>query len=169
MKRLAALLLAAAALTGCSSTSASVAQGDPEVISVLTEAVQASTELFETSGMTETVTSAGDDYILSYAPTDGEFIAGLYNVEVDDVIPMDQKELFTIFAAKAMLESPQTTVTEVSGGYELTNPSFDAIRVFVTDGLVTAGEDVAGNWTGTFVYQPDPYVIELLAKASQEQ
>ena len=43
------------------------------------EAIEASyAKLYET-GMAETVTSAGDDYILSYAPGE-RFVAGLYNV-----------------------------------------------------------------------------------------
>jgi len=87
-----------------------VVAGDVTVL----EAVEASYQLWLTNGMTEEVTSSGDNYVLTYQPSadDGAFLAGLYNLDLDDLIPIEQPELFTVYSAWVMLKYDATVIVE---------------------------------------------------------
>ena len=65
------------------------------------EAVEASYQLWLTNGMTEKVASWGQRNVLIYKPNaqGGAFLAGLYNLEIDDIIPIEQPERFTGYSA----------------------------------------------------------------------
>jgi len=65
------------------------------------EAVEASYQLWLTNGMTEKVASWGQRYVLTYQPNaqGGAFLAGLCNLEIDDIIPIEQPERFTGYSA----------------------------------------------------------------------
>ena len=122
MKRvLVVLALATLTLTGCSSEPSPASLpavehyiGDTESTERVigyAEAIEDSyAKLYET-GMSETVTSAGDRYILSYAPQEN-FYAGLYNLEIEDVVIIEQEELFTVAAAHLALQDPITLIAE---------------------------------------------------------
>ena len=71
-----------------------------EDVTVL-EAVEASYQLWLTNGMTEKVASWGQSYVLTYQPNaqGGAFLAGLYSLEIDDIIPIEQPERFTGYSA----------------------------------------------------------------------
>jgi len=71
-----------------------------EDITVL-EAVEASYQLWLTNGMAERVASWGQSYVLTYQPSaqGGAFLAGLCNLEIDDIIPIEQPGLFTGYSA----------------------------------------------------------------------
>lgn len=171
MKKLkfAGLALALAVLTGCAPVTPATqieATGEVEVIESIAEVLQASIELFEKQGMTERVVSAGDNYILSYEPAE-KFVAGLYNQEADDVLAIDKKSFFTIFMAEEMLAKPETSVTSVEGGYLISNPEFEGIYLYVENGLVVAGASAEDTWSGTFEYQPDQFVQQLLLQLGE--
>jgi len=136
--------------------------GDNEEESLLL-AVETSYQLWLSDGMTEVVTSAGDDYILSYAPGE-EFVAGLYNVGLDDIIPIEQPELFTVYSAWLMLQDPATEITENGNLLTLNNEAYGNFVVTVIDGLIVSGEDVFGSWSGEFSYEPDAAVLARLAE-----
>ena len=127
----------------------------------LLKAVETSYELWLSDGMTEVVTSAGDYYILSYAPGE-EFVAGLYNVGLDDIIPIEQPEFFTVYSAWLMLQDPATVVTENGNRLTLNNEAYGNFVVTVVDGFIVSGEDVFGSWSGEFSYEPDAAVIARL-------
>ena len=160
-----------AGLAGCApaETTAPATQSPatataPEVVeeaSVL-DAVEASYQKWLADGMTEEVTSSGDRYILTYEPG-GEFVAGLYNVELDDVIAIEQPELFTVYSAWLMLQEDATTIVEGDNQLTLTNENYGDFTVFIEDGLIVSGEAVNGSWTGVFRYSPDSTVLGLLA------
>jgi hypothetical protein len=65
------------------------------------DAVEAGYKLWLSQGMTEEVSSSGDTYILTYQPG-ADFVAALYNVDLEDVIPIEQPELFTVYSAWMM-------------------------------------------------------------------
>ena len=166
-------VVGALALTGCAEATAPSTPpaienfvGDAQAqerVAGYAEAIEASyAKLYET-GMAETVTSAGDDYILSYAPSE-RFVAGLYNVEIEDVILVEDEIFFTVGSAYLALQDPLTVVTETETGVSISNPEYGDFTVVIENGLVVSGFDNAGSWTGTFAYEPDPKVTELVAE-----
>lgn len=161
-----------AGLAGCApsettapATESSATATAPEVAqeaSVL-DAVEASYQKWLADGMTEEVTSSGDRYILTYEP--GEtFVAALYNLEFEDVIPIEQPELFTVYSAWIMLQDEATVIVEGENQLQLTNASYGDFTVFIEDGLIVSGEAADGSWSGVFRYEPDAATLELLAQ-----
>jgi hypothetical protein len=122
----------------------------------LPEAVEASYQLWQANGMTEQVTSAGDRYLLTYRPNaDDAFFAGLYNLDLDDTMPIEQPELFTVYSAWAMLKDDETVVVEGTDQLSRVNKACGDFTVFIENGLVVSGEEGTGAWTGVFSYDPD--------------
>ena len=149
---------------------ASVTQGGTEApaeavgdVTVL-EAVEASYQLWLSKGMTEEVSSSVDNYILTYQPSvdDGDFIAALYNLGLDDIIPIEQPELFTVYSAWAMLQDDKTVIVEGENQLSLENENYGNFTVFIENGLIVSGEEATGAWTGVFRYEPDLPLLERL-------
>ena len=125
-------------------------------------------KLYET-GMREEVTSVGDRYVLSYAPQEN-FYAGLYNLELDDVIVVQQEELFTVASAYLALDDPQSVIVVTDTGVSITNPNLGDFTVVIENGLVVSGSANDGSWTGVFTYEPDPKVTQMVEElVAQEQ
>ena len=125
------------------------------------EAVEASYLRLYESGMREDVTSAGDQYILSYAPQE-KFYAGLYHVEIEDVVVIEQEELFTVASAYLALQDPTTVVTESDAGISISNEEYGDFTIVIENGLVVSAFDNYGTWEGTFSYEPDEEVTRLV-------
>lgn len=174
------MLVLALTLSGCSTTAATPSfpavqnyVGDtPSVERVVgyAEAIAKSYELLYEVGMREEVTSAGDRYILSYAPQE-RFYAGLYNLEVEDVILVEQEELFTVATARLALLDPATLITETVDGFSINHPQHGDFTMVIENGLVVSAFENSGNWIGVFSYEPDAMVTrlvqELLAETGQ--
>jgi len=179
---LTAALIGVLAVAGCApqevanpaaaTSDASVTQGGTDApteavadLSLL-EAVEASYQLWLTNGMTEEVTSGGVKYILTYRPSadDGAFLAGLYNLEIDDIIPIEQPELFTVYSAWVMLKDDATVIVEGDNQLSLENKDYGDFTVFIENGLIVSGEEATGSWTGVFRYEPDLALLERLNK-----
>ena len=128
------------------------------------EAVEASYQLWLANGMTEQVTSSGDRYVLTYQPSvdGGAFLAGLYNLDLDDLIPIEQPELFTVYSAWAMLKDDATVVVEGENQLSLENKDYGDFTVFIENGLIVSAEEATGAWTGVFRYEPDLPLLERL-------
>lgn len=143
-------------------TASATTEERPVEVGVL-DAVEASYQLWLSQGMTEEVTSSGDRYILTYEP--GEpFLAALYNLEFEDVIPIEQPELFTVYSAWIMLQDDATVIIEGDNQLQLSNSNYGDFTVFIEDGLIVSGEAADGSWTGTFRYEPDAATLTLLAQ-----
>ena len=179
MKKLIALASALLVLTGCAAQEhlpaadqlpavknyiASAAPAEPEAVVTYADVIRDSYQLFLESGMTEEVTSAGDRYVLTYEPGE-EFLAALYNLEFDDVVGVEQKELFTVYSACAMLSEDDTVIEETDRGYSLSHPDYGSFLVFIEDGLIVGGEGIDAGWTGVFRYEPDLEVLALLSSS----
>lgn len=172
------LLVLALAMGGCSATPEtpsspaveSIAGDSPlqQVVVGYAEAVEESYRLLYEVGMREEVTSAGDRYILSYAPQE-KFYAGLYNLELDDVIIIEQEEFFTVASAHLALKDPATIIVETDTGVSLSNPNYGDFTLIIENGLVVGAFENAGNWTGTFSYQPDATITALVLTQLAEQ
>ena len=128
------------------------------------DAVEASYQLWLSQGMTEEVDSSGDTYILTYQPG-GDFVAALYNVELEDVIPIEQPELFTVYSAWMMLKDDATVIVEGENQLTLTNEGYGDFTVFIENGLIVSGEAVNGSWTGVFRYEPDLPTLGILEQS----
>ena len=128
------------------------------------DAVEASYQLWLSQGMTEEVDSSGESYILTYQPG-GEFVAALYNVELEDVIPIEQPELFTVYSAWMMLKDDATVIVEGENQLTLTNEGYGDFTVFIENGLIVSGEAVNGSWTGVFRYEPDLPTLGILEQS----
>ena len=172
------ILLVALALSGCATSPSTPSfpavenyGGDApsvERVDGYAEAVAESYRLLYEVGMHEVVSSAGDDYILSYAPQEN-FYAGLYNVEVEDVILVEQEELFTVATARLALLDPITVITETETGISISHPEHGDFTLVIENGLVVSAFENAGNWTGVFFYEPDPKVSELVLEQLAER
>jgi hypothetical protein len=172
------LLLVALALSGCTSTSSTPSfpavenyVGDApsvERVDGYAEAVAESYRLLYEVGMHEVVSSAGDDYILSYAPQEN-FYAGLYNPEVEGVILIEDEDYFTVASAHLALQDPATLVIETANGLSLNHPALGNFTIVIHDGLVVSGFDNDGEWTGSFFYEPDPMVTKLVLEQLAER
>lgn len=174
------LLLVALVLTGCSPVATTPNfpavenfVGDApavERVAGFAEAVEKSYRLLYEVGMREEVISAGDEYILSYAPQEN-FYAGLYNPEVEGVILIEDEDYFTVASAHLALQDPATLVIETANGLSLSHPSFGNFTIVIEGDLVVSGFDNDGEWTGVFIYEPDAkvtaMVVEELAKTDQ--
>ena len=177
---IATVLIGVLAVAGCApqevanpvaaTSDASVTQGGTEApaeavgdVTVL-EAVEASYQLWLSKGMTEEVSSSGDNYILTYQPSadGGSFLAGLYYLELDDIIPIEQPELFTVYSAWKMLRDDATVVVEGENKLSLENKNYGDFTVFIENGLIVSGEEASGAWTGVFRYEPDLPLLERL-------
>ncbi len=145
------------------ATTSATAPATAVEVNVL-DAVEASYQLWLSQGMTEEVDSSGDTYILTYQPG-GDFVAALYNVELEDVIPIEQPELFTVYSAWMMLQDDETVVVEGDNQLTLTNEGYGDFTVFIENGIIVSGEAVNGSWTGVFRYEPDRAILELLDEA----
>jgi len=176
MKKLLALAVIVPLLTGCASEEAlpeaeslpavknfiaTAAPEAPDEVVTYADVIRDSYQLFLENGMTEEVTSAGDRYILTYEPGE-EFMAALFNLEFDDVVGVEQKELFTVYSAWAMLSEEATVIEETEQGYSLSHPDYGSFIVFIEDGLIVGGEGIDAGWTGEFRYEPDPEVLGRL-------
>jgi len=139
---------------------ATAAPEEPEEVVTYADVIRNSYQLFLENGMTEEVTSAGDRYILTYEPGD-EFLAALYNLEFDDVVGVEQKELFTVYSAWAMLSEEATVIEETEQGYSLSHPDYGSFLVFIENGIIVGGEGIDAGWTGVFRYEPD---LETLSR-----
>jgi hypothetical protein len=163
-----------AGLAGCApaevatitSTEATASATAPETAAdeTVVDAVEASYQKWLTEGMTEEVTSSGDTYILTYQPG-AEFVAALYNIELEDVIPIEQPELFTVYSAWMMLKDDATVIVEGDSQLTLTNDGYGDFTVFIENGIIVSGEAVNGSWTGVFRYEPDLPTLQLLEQA----
>jgi hypothetical protein len=151
-----------ASSTSPEATTSATAPATAVEVNVL-DAVEASYQLWLSQGMTEEVTSSGDRYILTYEPG-GDFVAALYNVDLEDVIPIEQPELFTVYSAWMMLKDDATVIVEGDNQLTLTNEVYGDFTVFIENGIIVSGEAVNGSWTGVFRYEPDFPTMELLAQ-----
>ena len=174
--KLTLLAVAILALTGCGAQEslpaadqlpavknfiATSAPEAPEEVVSYAQVIKDSYELFLENGMTEEVVSAGDRYILTYEPGE-EFVAALYNLEFDDVVGIEQKELFTVYSAWAMLNEDATVIEETETGYSLSHPDYGSFTVTIENGLIVGGEGIDTGWTGVFRYEPDSEVLARL-------
>ena len=98
---------------------------------------------------------------MAYEPGE-EFVAALYNFDFDDVVGVEQKELFTVYSAWAMLSEQATVIEQTDQGYSLSHPDYGSFVVFVEDDLIVGGEGIDAGWTGVFRYEPDPDILALL-------
>jgi hypothetical protein len=157
---------APAGVTSSTSTEATASPTASETAVEVTvlDAVEASYQLWLSQGMTEEVTSSGDSYILTYQPG-AEFVAALYNLELQDVIPIEQPELFTVYSAWMMLKDDATVIVEGDNQLTLTNDGYGDFTVFIENGVIVSGEAVNGSWTGVFRYEPDVPTLKLLEQA----
>jgi hypothetical protein len=183
---LTAALIGVLAVAGCaaqesanqavSTIDASVDQDGTEAPAVVAgdvtvlEAVEASYQLWLANGMTEEVTSSGERYVLTYQPSagGGSFLAALYNLDLDDIIPIEQPELFTVYSAWAMLKDDATVIVEGENKLSLENKDYGDFTVFIENGLIVSGEEATGAWTGVFSYEPDLALLERLEREINE-
>ena len=181
MKKLLALAVIVPLLTGCASEEAlpeaeslaavknfiaTAAPEAPDEVVTYADVIRDSYQLFLENGMTEEVTSAGDRYILTYEPGE-EFMAARFNLEFDDVVGVEQKELFTVYSAWAMLGEEATVIEETEQGYSLSHPDYGSFLVFIEDGLIVGGEGIDAGWTGVFRYEPNNQVLQLLESSGE--
>ena len=127
------------------------------------EVIERSKAQFDSAGMTEEVFSGGDNYILTYEP--GQiFVAALYNESFDDVIAIDQPEMFTVYAAHLMSQTKGVSYVETECGFEITAPDSPGMSLCVQDGLIISGSALDGSWDGNFNYSTDQDVLALIGQ-----
>lgn len=145
------------------TASASETAAEPVALSA-EEIITASHDLFFAQGMTERVSSGGDNYILSYAPQE-EFTAALYNETFDDVIAVSERGMFTVLAAYDLMSSGEAEISYEGNEITILSESQGSFVVEVADGLIVAGHEINDAWSGTFEYAPDQATLDLLTSA----
>jgi hypothetical protein len=159
-------------LSGCSAaesgsspvTSENLSQEEIQSLTPI-EVIERSKAQFDSAGMTEEVLSGGDNYILTYEPGD-TFVAALYNESFDDVIAIDQPELFTVVAAYNLSQNSAVEYVQTECGFEITAPDAAGMSLCAEDGLIISGKALDGSWEGTFTYQVN---LEILAMISEDK
>lgn len=130
--------------------------------------VQASYELFEAQGMTETATFEGAEYALVFDPSIDDYQAALLNRATGESELIFETDYFTLFVIYLIAESETGTITEeAAGGYLAEDENYGTIRFFVSDGIVTAAEGEDQNWRATFEYSVAPELREVLLAERQ--
>lgn len=172
------LLMVALVLSGCSTVATTPNfpavdnyVGDApavERVAGFAEAVEESYRLLYETGMSEEVVSAGDRYILSYSPQEN-FYAGLYNLEVEDLILVEQEELFTVATARLALLDPAAIITETESGISISHPAHGDFTLVIEGGLIVSAFENAGNWTADFTYEPNAMVTEMVLELLAER
>jgi hypothetical protein len=128
------------------------------------EVIERSKAQFDSTGMTEAVFSGGDNYILTYEPGQ-TFVAALYNESFDDVIAIDQPELFTVVAAFNLSQNSAVEYVETDCGFEISAPDSPGMSVCVEDDLIVSGNALDGSWEGTFEYSVNQEILAMIAES----
>jgi hypothetical protein len=147
------------------SPSETAAPSEADEMGLALLAVEASYELFQSAGMTETVMYGEDRHILSYDPANPVFVAVLYNFSFDGVALFEEKEVFTVYAAWLYSQDGSSEVLVTPTGLSITNDVSSPFEVVIQDGLIVSGGALDGSWTGTFSYEPDFEILALIADA----
>lgn len=143
------------------------ASPDAEVVDI-NAVVQASYELFEAQGMTETSTFEGEEYALVFDPTMDDYQAALLNRATGESELIFETDYFTIFVIYLIAESETGTITAAAdGSYLAQDENLGAIRFFVSDGIITAAEGEDQSWQSTFDYLVDPELKQVLLSERQ--
>jgi hypothetical protein len=138
-----------------------LAQGEPAAISEFKEVLDASIELFDNEGMTETLIAENDKYVISYQPTE-KFVAGLYHENLKDFMVIDRRGVFTIFLVQEMAAKETTTISKTDLGFLVASPGLEDVELKVVDSIFASAKATDGRWSSTFDYKPDEFVLGLL-------
>ena len=193
MKKIALLLTSALLLSGCATEqqdlptvepSSAVTTGptpEPELTEepestqelelteeLAREIMLASYEEFEVKGMTETVASDGETWMLVMDPEQPDYQAALFNLDTGDRELVFETDYFTLFVGYLMLESPGSEVEITEDGFIASADDFNPIEYFVKDGLVVGARGVDFNWTAEFEYSVDTVLREGLMELAEE-
>jgi hypothetical protein len=144
------------------SVSETVAPVELDEMDVALLAVERSYELFQSAGMTETITSAGDKYILSYDPSNSIFRAALYNLSIYEAVLVEEKKLFTVYESWLLIQDVNSEIYLTPTGLSITNDDSIPFEIVIQDGLIISGGALDGSWTGTFIYEPDFEILALV-------
>ena len=193
MKKIALLLTSALLLSGCateqqdlptvetSAASTTTPTPEPELTEepestqglelteeLAREIMLASYEEFEVKGMTETVASDGETWMLVMDPEQPDYQAALFNLDTGDRELVFETDYFTLFVGYLMLESPGSEVEITEDGFIASADDFNPIEYFAKDGLVVGARGVDFDWTAEFEYSVDPVLREGLMELAEE-
>lgn len=177
-------------LTGCTSEQQEVPTIEPSAVETATataepevtqessepalteelarEIMLASYEEFEAKGMTETVVSDGETWMLVMDPEQPDYQAALFNLDTGDRELVFETDYFTLFVGYLMLESPGSTVEITEDGFIASADDFNPIEYFVKDGLVVGAKGVDFDWSAKFDYSVDPELRKGLLELTEE-
>lgn len=152
------------------SATDSVTDGD---LVLLTEAlvyqvVERSYLLFEERGMTETVVSDGEEFVLLFDPEQPDYQAAWFNLDTGESELIFETDYFTLFVAYLMLDVPGHEIELVPGGFVLSAPEWNPIEYIVKDGLLTGAQGVEFDWVATFEYGVHQELVPKLEALAQQ-
>lgn len=131
--------------------------------------VRASYELFETVGMTETVSSEAVEYGLLFDPSIRDYQAVILDRSTGESELIFQTDYFSLFVIYLIAESDEGKITkQAEGTYLAQEQTFGSFRFFVEDGIITAAEGEDQSWKASFEYSVDSELREVLLTKRQE-
>jgi hypothetical protein len=189
MKRIFLLLAAALLLSGCVAEQQDLPTIEPSVTATATtspetEAPQESLQPalteelardimlasyeFEVRGMTETVVSDGETWMLVMDPEQPDYQAALFNLDTGYRELVFETDYFTLFVGYLMLESPGSEIEITDEGFIASAADYNPIEYVVKDGLVVGAQGVDFDWSAEFEYSVNPELREGLLELTEE-
>ena len=190
MKRIFLLFSAALLLSGCVAEQQDLPTIEPSVTATATaspeteapqeslqpalteelarEIMLASYEEFEVRGMTETVVSDGETWMLVMDPEQPDYQAALFNLDTGYRELVFETDYFTLFVGYLMLESPGSEIEITDEGFIASAADYNPIEYVVKDGLVVGAQGVDFDWSAEFEYSVNPELREGLLELTEE-
>jgi hypothetical protein len=190
MKRIFLLFSAALLLSGCVAEQQDLPTIEPSVTATATttpeteapqeslqpalteelarEIMLASYEEFEVKGMTETVVSDGETWMLVMDPEQPDYQAALFNLDTGYRELVFETDYFTLFVGYLMLESPGSEIEITDEGFIASAADYNPIEYIVKDGLVVGAQGVDFDWSAEFEYSVNPELREGLLELTEE-
>ena len=190
MKRIFLLFSAALLLSGCVAEQQDLPKIEPSVTATATttpeteapqeslqpalteelarEIMLASYEEFEVRGMTETVVSDGETWMLVMDPEQPDYQAALFNLDTGYRELVFETDYFTLFVGYLMLESPGSEIEITDEGFIASAADYNPIEYVVKDGLVVGAQGVDFDWSAEFEYSVNPELREGLLELTEE-
>ena len=190
MKRIFLLFSAALLLSGCVAEQQDLPTIEPSVTATATaspeteapqeslqpalteelarEIMLASYEEFEVRGMTETVVSDGETWMLVMDPEQPDYQAALFNLDTGYRELVFETDYFTLFVGYLMLESPGSEIEITDEGFIASAADYNPIEYVVKDGLVVGAQGVDFDWSAEFEYSVNQELREGLLELTEE-
>lgn len=132
------------------------------------EIIQASYEAFEEIGLTETVVSQGETWMLLHDPSQPYYQAGLFNRTTGLNELIFETDYFTHFLPYLMMQTPGFEITVKEESFIVVADGFSPLEYRVSDGLLSSATGIGFDWEASFEYRVDEELQRELVMMADE-